>query len=175
MDARGWRRSGYAKNGIVISDEDPLRELVRPADEQEPHRGRSDRDGHLHGHVRQPERRADADELGDADAEVRDEHAAGREERPAHAVLLTYEIGEPLARDEAHPRRHLLHDDERDGDHHHHPQQVVAVARADRGVRRDPAGVVAGVGRDQARAEHREDREDAAARAAQLVDDSRIP
>ncbi len=88
----------------------------------------------------------------DADAEIRDEHARGREDRPADAVLLADQLGQPLAGDGTHTRRHLLDDDQADGDHHHHPQQVVAVLRADRRVGGDAAGVVAGVGGDQARA-----------------------
>ena len=110
--------------------------------------------------MREPERRADADELADADAEVRDQHRDRRERRPAHAVLLADQLGEALAGDGAHPRRHLLDDDQADGDHHHHPQQVVAVLRPDRRVGRDPARVVAGVGRDQARADEGEDEEE---------------
>ena len=56
----------------------------------------------------------------------------GCEQRPAHSVLLADQLGQPLAGDRAHPRRHLLDHDQRDRDHHHHPQQVVAVRGADR-------------------------------------------
>ncbi len=52
--------------------------------------------------------------------------------------------------------------DEREGDQHHHPEQVVAVLRARCRVSRDAAGVVAGVGGDQPRAEETEEDEDAA-------------
>ena len=110
--------------------------------------------------MREPESRADADELRDADAEVRDEHRGGREERPARPVLLADQLGEALAGDRAHPRGHLLHDDEADRDQHHHPEQVVAVARSDGGVGRDAARVVAGVRGDDPRAEEREERDE---------------
>ena len=118
---------------------------------------RGDRHGHLHRDVGEAERRADADELADADAEVRDQHRARREERPANAVLLADQLGEALAGHRAHPRRHLLDDDQRDGDHA--PSSRAARSRTcapTDAVGRDPAGVVAGVRGDQARAEDRE-------------------
>ena len=147
--------------------EDPLRELVGAADEQQPDRDGADRHGHVRRDARQPERSADAHELRDADTEVRDEHAGRREQRPADAVLLANQICEALAGDHPHPRGHLLHDDEGERDHDHHPEQCEAVAGADGRVRRDPPGVVAGVCGDQARAEDGENGEQPAARAPQ--------
>ena len=49
------------------------------------------------------ERRPDADELADADAEVRDQHGHRGEHRPADPVLLADQLGEPLAGDRPHP------------------------------------------------------------------------
>ena len=85
--------------------------------------------------------------------------ARRREHRPADPVLLADQLGEALAGDDAHARGQHLHDRQRDRDQHHRPQQVVAVLGADRGVGRDAAGVVAGVGGDQARAEQAEEDE----------------
>ncbi len=79
--------------------------------------------------------------------------------RPADSVLLAHELGQTLAGDHAHARREHLHERQRDRDQHDRPQQLVAVLRADRGVGRDPAGVVAGVGRDQTRAEQAQEGE----------------
>ena len=116
-------------------------------------RDRGDRHRHLAAHAGETQRRADADELRDADADVRDQHRAGGEQRPAHAVLLADQLCQALAGHGAHPRGHLLHHDQRDRDHDHHPQQVVAVLGADGRVGGDAAGVVAGVCSDQAGAE----------------------
>ena len=121
---------------------------------------------YLHGHPGEPDRRADADEVGDADADVGDQHGARGEHRPADAVLLAHELGQALAGDDAHARRQRLHDRQRDRDQHHRPQQRVAVLGADRGVRGDAAGVVARVGRDQPRSEQAEEGEQARAARA---------
>ena len=75
------------------------------------------------------------------------------ERRHPDAEALAHEVGEAHARHGAEPRAHLLHDDQRHEDDDEHPQQLVAVARARGGVRRDAAGVVAGVRGDQARTE----------------------
>ena len=69
-----------------------------------------DRHGDLCGDAGQSERRADADEVRDADAEVRDQHSARGEHRPADAVLLAHQLGQALAGDDAHARRQHLHD-----------------------------------------------------------------
>ena len=71
---------------------------------------RGDRHRHLHGHAGQADGRADADEVRDADAEVRDQHGAGGEHRPADAVLLAHQLGQALAGDDAHARGEPLHD-----------------------------------------------------------------
>ena len=71
---------------------------------------RRDRHRHLHGYAREAQRGADADEVRDADAEVRDQHGARREHRPADAVLLAHQLGEALAGDDAHPRGQQLHE-----------------------------------------------------------------
>jgi len=110
---------------------------------------------------------ADADEVGEADAGVRDDHGEGRERRPADAVALPDQLGEPLAGHHPHPRGEHLHHRQREGDEDQHPQQVVAVLRPDRGVGGDASGVVAGVGRDQPRAEGREEYEEPATAKAE--------
>ena len=51
------------------------------------------------------------------------------------------------------PRRHLLHDDQRDRDRDHRPEQRVAELRARLRVGEDAAGVVVDVRRDEARAD----------------------
>ena len=56
----------------------------------------------------------DAGELRHDVAEVRDDEREHQEERHAEAELLADEIAQALAGDRAHPRRHLLHDDQRD-------------------------------------------------------------
>ncbi len=141
--------------------EHALRRLVRAADDEQPHDRSGDRNRHVLRDVSERQCGADPDELADADAEVGDEHRHGRERRPAHPVLLADQLRQPLSRDCAHPCRHLLHDDEGDGDQHHHPEQVVAVLCADRRVGGDPAGVVAGVGGDQPGPEKGEERDEA--------------
>ena len=124
-----------------------------------------DRHGDLHGYARQAEGGADADEVGDADAEVRDQDGGRGDHRPADAVLLTDELGQALAGDDAHARGEHLHDRERDRDQQDRPQQAVAVLGAHRGVGGDSAGVVAGVGGDQAGAEQpQEDEQSCASR-----------
>ena len=159
--AREHRRDRIREERDRHQDEHPLRHLVRAAHEQQPHEHGRDGHGRLGRDVSEPERCADADELADADAEVRDQHGNRREGGQAHAVLLADQLREPLARHRSHPRRHLLDDDQREGDQHHHPEEVVAVAGADVGVRRDAARVVAGVRSDQAGAEDAEQRDEA--------------
>ena len=65
----------------------------------------------------------------------------------------------------AEPSAHLLDDDERDRDEHHEEERAVGELGAGARVREDAAGVVAGVGRDQARPG---DREQGRARASSL-------
>jgi len=74
--------------------------------------------------------------------------------------VLAHEVGEPHACDGAKPGAHLLHDDQRDEDDRDGPEQRVAVAGAGRGVRRDAACVVAGVGGDQPGADDAEEQEE---------------
>ena len=154
------RRDGIGEEGQRHQHEHLLGHPVGAADDEQPDADRGDRHRRVLRHARERERGPDADELADADAEVRDQHGDRRERRPADPVLLPDQLGEALARDRAHPRRHLLHDDQRDVISDHHPDQVVAVLRADRRVGRDTAGVVAGVGGDQSRAEEGEQREE---------------
>ena len=142
-------------------DEHPLGRAVGPAHDDQPDAERRHRHGSLRGDPRQPERRADADEVRDADSHVRDQHGARRKHRPADAVLLADQLGEALSGHDPHPRCEHLHDPQREGYEHHQPQQVVAVLCARRGVGRDAARVVAGVGGDQARPEEPDEGEEA--------------
>ncbi len=139
--------------------EDPLCELVRATHDEEPDHDGCDGNRDLHRHACESERRAYPDELRDGDPNVREQDGEGREERPARPVLLADQLGEAFARDGAHPRRHLLHDDEADRDQHHHPEKVVAVPRADRGVRGDAARVVARIRGDEPRSDKGEERD----------------
>ena len=89
--------------------------------------------------------------------------ASGGEGRPADAVVLADQLGQALAGDDAHAGGEHLHERQREGDQDHHPQQAVAVLGADLRVGGDAAGVVAGVGGDQPRAEQRQQDRDTAA------------
>ena len=160
------RGDGIGEERQRHQDEDPLGAPVRPAYEQQPHEDCRDRDREVLRDMREAERGTDADELTDADAEVRDEHRQRRERRPADAVVLADQLREALAGDRPHPRGHLLDDDQRHRDHDHHPEQVVAELRTDGRVGRDSACIVAGVRGDQARAEEREQGQQAPGGAA---------
>ncbi len=99
---------------------------------------------------------ADARELRDHEAEIGDEQARHCERGGAPGALLTDQRDEPLAGVRPEARRHLLHHDERDGHQDHEEQGAVRELRAGRRIRGDAAGVVAGVGRDEAGPEDRE-------------------
>ena len=106
-----------------------------------------------------------AGELRDDVAEIGDDERQHQPERDAEAELLADEIAQPLAGDRAHPRRHLLDDDERDGDRDHRPEQRVAELRSGLRVGEDAAGVVVDVGGDEARADDGEQKNETRAPA----------
>ena len=80
----------------------------------------------------------------------------------AEAEFLANEIAQSLAGDGAHPRRHLLDDDQRDRDRDHRPEQRVAELRARLRVGEDPARVVVDVRGDEAGPDDREQQHETA-------------
>ena len=104
-------------------EEDLLDAVVGAAHDQQPDDDRRDRHDDVPREAEQLQAARDAGELRDDVAEVRDDERDHQEERDAEAELLADQIAQPLAGDGAHPRRHLLHDDQRDRDRDHRPQQ----------------------------------------------------
>ncbi len=154
------RRGRVGEERERHQDEDPLGGSVGAAHDQKPDDDRSNRHRDVFRHMGERERRPDTHELADANAEVCKQDRDCRERRPADAVLLANQLGEPLAGDRAHPGCHLLDDDQRHSNHDHHPDQVVPVPGSHGCVGGDPAGVVARVRGDQARAKDSEEREE---------------
>ena len=68
----------------------------------------------------------DARELRQRDGRVGDDERQHRERRKAHAILLANERRKALARDAAHTRGGLLHDDEQEAHHRDTPQLLIA-------------------------------------------------
>ncbi len=103
-------------------------------------------------------------ELGHRVEHVGDQQRDQDVEGHLDAEVLADEVGEAFARDDRHADAHLLDDDQGDEYGDHHPQQAVAVVRAGQRVGGDAARVVVHVGRDDARADHGKEEEDAVAR-----------
>ena len=81
-------------------------------------------------------------------ATAKAQHGEGRQ---AQRELLADEGGQALAGVGGQSGHHLLDADVADGDQHHEEQRAVAELGAGRRVGGHPAGVVAGVGGDEAR------------------------
>ena len=90
-----------------------------------------------------------------------------RKERHAQAELFADQVGEPLARDRAHARAHLLRDDENQGDGQQRPQGKIAEARAGGRIGEDAARIVIDVGGDKPRPQDREEDQQVIAEAPQ--------
>ena len=107
-------------------------------------------------------------------AEVGDDEREHQEERDAEAELLANQVAQALAGDRAHPRRHLLHDHQRDRDRDHRPEQRVAELRAGQRIGADAAGVVVDVGGDEARADDGQNSSEAGAPALERASSAAV-
>ena len=141
-------------------EEHPLHLAVRAAGDEQPDAHGDDGHGHVGRHVEEAARRGDARELRHGGAEVGDHRGEDREGGDLEAEVLADEAGEPASGDDADAGVHLLDDGEDGRDQHQQPDHAVAVARADHRPGGDAAGVVAGVGGDEAGPHHRQDDEE---------------
>ena len=94
----------------------------------------------------------DVAEIGNA----QDDHG---DEGRAQTELFANQVGEPLAGHRAHPRRHFLNHDQRDGSGNQRPQQHVPELRAGLRISEDAARVVIDVGGNESGPEHGEKRQ----------------
>lgn len=104
----------------------------------------------------------DTGELGAEGASVGDHQGAEDERRRARAIALANQGEQALAGDDAQPHPELVEDDQRRGREGEHPEQLVAVLGAEDRVGGDPGRIVVGEPRQQARADHRQQRRQAA-------------
>ena len=95
-----------------------------------------------------------ADELGHHIGVVHQHQRHHHQEGEPQPELLADQVAQAFAGDHAHPRAHLLHHDQREGDGNHGPQQRVAVLRARLRVGEDAARVVIDVGGNESGAEN---------------------
>ena len=107
--------------------------------------------------MEQLERTGDAREFRHHVGQVGQHQQRHHQERDAQPELLADQVGEPLARDRAHARAHLLRDDQEHGDGQQRPQRQVAELRAGRGIGKDAAGIVIDDGGDEPRPDDREE------------------
>ena len=161
----GCGERGRDHVGDRHEDPDPDEEVLHAAVAAEGDERDDDDRGHGRADLRrdpeQAQGRPDPGELGHRRAEVGDEHGEHREGAPAHPVPLADQAHQPLAGREPEAGAHLLGEEQDDLAGEDDPQQRVAEVRAGQRVGRDPAGVVVGEAADEARAEHRQDRDDA--------------
>lgn len=107
----------------------------------------------------EPERVADADELGDEGEEVQQEEVDDAEGGPEGAEALSEQLAVADTGDGTEPDHHLLGHREDDDEDRQRPQQRVAVGLAGLGIGGDTTGVVVADHDDDAWAEDREQRE----------------
>jgi hypothetical protein len=141
-------------------EEDALDEPVRAADDEEPDRHGHDRHGDPLRDAEELHARRHTGELGHGIAVVRREQRQHEIEGQFHAEVLADQVGEPLSGHGAHARGHLLDDDEGDRDGDERPEEARPELRAGERIRRDAAGVVVDVGRDDPRADHAQEQND---------------
>ncbi len=101
--------------------------------------------------------RRHAGELGHGVAQVGDDEHQDKQDRQLDAEVLPDQVRQPFAGDHAHAGAHLLYDDQGHGDGNQCPQQVVAEVSAGDGVGGDAAGIIVHAGRDDARADDRQE------------------
>jgi hypothetical protein len=159
--------------GHDIGDEDGAQreqDVLDPAkgapQDQDADRGGGERHAHVAAGARQHlHAGGDARELGADGAEVgyqqRGQRPVGRP-----AVAFAHQTHEALPGDHACAGGELVEDDQGNRREREHPQQPVPVVRAQDGVRGDSGRVVIGQAREQARAEHRDERKRSGAAAA---------
>ena len=87
-----------------------------------------------------------AGKFADDIAEIYDHQRKHHQECWADAELLADQIAQAFTGGRAHSRRHLLDDNQRDGDRDHRPQQRVAELRSCLRVSGDAVGVVIYIG-----------------------------
>ena len=153
---REERRDDVRQVDRAGDQEDLLDRLVVALHDDPPDDERADRDGYPARDPEDLERGRPAGELGDRVPDVRHEERDEEVERRPQAVVLADELAEALAGDRAEARGHLLDDDEGHRDRDERPEQRVAEVGARDRVRRDAAGVVVDVRRDDPGPEDRE-------------------
>src|SRR6266852_2490708 len=114
------------------------------------------RNGYVWADAEDIHRACDSREFGYRCGGVGDQQQEHAPEGDAHAEFFANQVGQPLAGDHAHTRRHFLHDGEADCDKHDGPQQAIAILRTRQGIACDTGGIIIDVGGDQPGADYGE-------------------
>ena len=157
------RRCDVGEEDCGEGEEDPLDALVAAIHDECPNDECSDRCRDGDGGTENRERRCCACDVCNGVRKVGEEEHDHREERPAHAKVLTDEIREPLATDDPEACDRLLHQGEEEGGERQDPEEAQPRHGAERCVGGDAACIVSGNAGDQARSDDGEEGDGTAA------------